>query len=219
MATGPTNQQGAKPQPGSTSPVGQPIGPLPADTARGQVAEVIPVWANFHWIVDQLNALQEEINNISPPGGVFVREVDTEFPIVGGPIIDRGTVGHATSSVGPTRYGDATHVAQFDVDKWGHITHASNVLITGGGGGSVSITAVSPITVTPSPTTNIGVITHDPSGVSPGTYGDSTHFMVATIEVDGHITNATLFPFSSVVIPGTFDWGKFLVGVRGQFCP
>jgi hypothetical protein len=48
------------------------------------------------------------------------------------------TLSLATTAVTAATYGDATHVGQFTVDSKGRITAASNVAITGGGGGAVS---------------------------------------------------------------------------------
>src|SRR6185437_13464813 len=62
----------------------------------------------------------------------------------------------------------------------------------GGGSGTVtSITATAPITVTPSPLTTTGVISHDVSGVTAATYGDATHVEQVTFDVDGHATSAS----------------------------
>ena len=111
LGTGPTNQQGPFPQTGSTTPTGQLIGPLPASTMPGQVAQTIPVMANFMFL---LNA----INNIAAGG---VSEVDTQYPIIGGPITTKGTVAHALSGVNPGTYGDASNLPQITVDQWGHV--------------------------------------------------------------------------------------------------
>src|SRR5208282_124966 len=62
--------------------------------------------------------------------------------------------------------------------------------------GTVDITATVPIAVTPSPITNAGVISHLPSGVTPGTYGDATHVPEFTVEGDGHVTAVTLVPIT-----------------------
>jgi len=80
--------------------------------------------------------------------------------------------------------------------------HSANAVWTpiggGGGGGTVtSITATTPIVVTPNPITATGVISHAASGVAAGTYGDSTHVAQVVVEADGHVTSA-----SSVAISG-----------------
>lgn len=58
-------------------------------------------------------------------------------------------------------------------------------------GGAVNITATSPIVVTPSPITGAGDISHADSGVTAGTYGDSTHVGQFTVNAKGHITAAS----------------------------
>lgn len=60
-----------------------------------------------------------------------------------------------------------------------------------GTGTVTSITATSPIVVTPSPITTTGVVSHAASGVTPGTYGDSTHTPRLDIDAKGHVTAAS----------------------------
>ena len=68
---------------------------------------------------------------------------------------------------------------------------------TGGGGtANVSITGAAPINTTPSPITGTGVVGHNASGVTPGTYGNSANVAQITVEIDGHITAATNVPIS-----------------------
>lgn len=82
-------------------------------------------------------------------------------------------------------YWDASNLAPYWYDTAWHT-------ITGGGGGTVtSITATTPVVVTPSPITGTGVISHAVSGVTAGTYGDSTHVAVPTVDAKGHITGIT----------------------------
>lgn len=59
----------------------------------------------------------------------------------------------------------------------------------------VSITATTPIIVTPSPILGTGVITHATAGTA-GTYGDSTHVPVVTTNATGHVTGVTLATIS-----------------------
>lgn len=58
-----------------------------------------------------------------------------------------------------------------------------------------SITATTPIIVTPSPITGTGVISHAAAGTA-GTYGDSTHVPVVTTNATGHVTGVTLAAIS-----------------------
>jgi hypothetical protein len=145
LGTGPTNQQGPAPQTGSTTPTGQLIGPLPASTMPGQLAETIPVMANFQFLLNAINNIV-----VNPPGG---------------------GVGPAGPPGPPGPQGPQG---------------------TPGTGGAVSITAVTPIVVTPSPITGTGVVSHAASGVTPGTYGDASHYPVVTVEADGHTTAVSL---------------------------
>ena len=189
LGTGPTNQQGPSPQTGSTTPTGQVIGPLPASTMPGQLAQSIPTMANFQFLLGALNQLQNEINNLTPGGAVSLTALP---PLAATPptITNTGSFSHLTSGVVAGTYGDATHVAQVTVDQFGHVDKLLNVPVTGGGG-AVSLTAVFPIVATPPTITGTGAFSHGASGVTPTTYGDSTHYPIFTVEADGHITSAS----------------------------
>ena len=54
----------------------------------------------------------------------------------GGPIDADVTVDLEDTGVAPGTYGDATHVAQIQIDAQGRILTAADVAISGGGGGS-----------------------------------------------------------------------------------
>jgi len=85
---------------------------------------------------------------------------------------------------------------------------------SGGGTGTVtSITATTPIVVTPSPITNTGVVSHATSGVAAATYGDASHYATFTVNASGHITSASQVAVSAGT--GTFDWGKYIAGRAG----
>lgn len=88
---------------------------------------------------------------------------------------------------------------------------------SGGGGGTgtvTSITATSPIVVTPSPITNTGVVSHAASGVTAASYGDAAHYATFTVDANGHITAAAQVAVSGG--GGSFDWGKY---IAGKACP
>jgi hypothetical protein len=195
MATGPTNQQGAVPQPGSTSPVGQPIGPLPADTAVGTVAQVIPVWANFHFLLDEINELQDEINdlqtqinNLKPGGGGGITQILTLEPVFGGPITTTGTLGvHDFLASGPKHFrgtvpdpGAIPGITRFLRED------ATWATPPGGSTGVTSVTGTAPIVVTnPTTTPNVSILTFGASGAThsrgavpdPGSSAGTNHFL------------------------------------------
>jgi hypothetical protein len=52
-----------------------------------------------------------------------------------GKLLSNPTIALADTAVTPGTYGDASHVGQFTVDQKGRITAASNIAISGGGGG------------------------------------------------------------------------------------
>ena len=88
--------------------------------------------------------------------------------VTGSPITSSGTltVDLDDTAVTPTTYGDATHVAQIVVDQQGRITAASEVAISGGGGGSGTVTSVATsngtfVNVTGGTITSTGTITGD----------------------------------------------------------
>src|SRR5690242_18973664 len=60
-----------------------------------------------------------------------------------------------------------------------------------GGSGPVSITATTPIVVTPTPLVNTGVSSHATSGVATATYGDATHVSQVAVNATGHVTSAS----------------------------
>ncbi len=63
--------------------------------------------------------------------------INVTAPITGGGLVKTSPiVGLANSGVTPSVYGDATHSPQITVDAHGLITHAEDVLISGGSGGS-----------------------------------------------------------------------------------
>ena len=114
--------------------------------------------------------------------------VPVEFTISGSPVTTTGTlaIGKAVENAntvwaGPTTGGPAEPTFRPLV--------AADIPVVGGS--VTSITATNPIVVTPDPITSTGTVSHNTSGVTPGTYGDSTHVGQFTVDAKGHITAAT----------------------------
>lgn len=76
---------------------------------------------------------------ITTGGTGTVTNVATGVGLTGGPITSNGTISLANTTVAAGTYGNATYVSQITVDAQGRITGASNVAISGGGGGNVSV--------------------------------------------------------------------------------
>ena len=128
------------------------------------------------------------------PGSGTVTSVAAAAPITAtpsNPITTTGTIGitdfvasgasHARGSVpDPGAVAGTTKFLREDA-TWA---------VPAGGGGSVSITATTPIVVTPSPLTGTGVVSHATTAVTPATYGDSTHVAQFTVNSTGHLTFA-----------------------------
>lgn len=76
----------------------------------------------------------------------LTRQINTTAPIAGGGSLENDlTLSHNNSGVTADTYGDATHVAQFTVDAKGHVTNATEVAISGGGGSSNERARVVPL--------------------------------------------------------------------------
>jgi hypothetical protein len=138
-----------------------------------------------------------------PAGTGTVTSIATTAPITGGTITTTGTIGVSDmtgdAGSGGTR-GTVPAPAAGDTAA-GKFLKADGTweIPSGTSTGSVtSISATSPIVVTPSPITTTGTISHATSGVTAASYGDSTHFTNFTVDADGHLTAASAVAFPAV---------------------
>lgn len=90
------------------------------------------------------------------------------------------------------------------------ITGPTELTITVTSGGSViTVSGTSPISVDNTDPAN-PIVEHDPSGVTPGVYGDASHVPAFIVDAEGHITGATNVP---IVAGVTYtDTGILVVG-------
>lgn len=101
-----------------------------------------------------------------------------------------------TTGVTAGTYGNATNVAQIIIDAKGRIIAASNVGLSGGGGGSPSGPAGGDLVGTyPNPQLAT-------SGVIAGSYGSSSQIPIVTFDTKGRATSAT-----TVVVSGASPTG------------
>lgn len=79
----------------------------------------------------------------------------------------------------------------------------------GGSGTVTSLTATAPIVAAPSPITGVGVLSHQASGVTPGTYTNPTIVVDATGHVDSAVSNtlpvSTVHAFGHTITAGAAD--------------
>lgn len=91
---------------------------------------------------------QQTFQNADVTNGGLAGKVDKTTEVIAGTALDGGgalannvTIDHANSAVTPGTYGDATNVPQFTVDQQGHVTGVTEVPISGGGGGGLTLLA------------------------------------------------------------------------------
>lgn len=113
--------------------------------------------------------------------------------------IAAGTISHNTSGIVAGTYGNSTAVGQVVADARGHLTFGSSIDIAFPAARVVD--GAAPIVVATSAGTF--ALSHNTSGVTAGTYGDSTAVSQVVLDARGHVTSALgvaiSFPSARVV--------------------
>jgi hypothetical protein len=127
----------------------------------------------------------------------YVSNVATGTGLTGGPITTTGTISIANTTVVSATYGNASTVAQFEVNAQGQLTSASNQAI------AISVGAVSgavPNTVNVLAGTGLsggGALTANVTldlantAITAATYGNATHVSQVTFDAQGRATSAS----------------------------
>ncbi len=168
---------------------------VPSDTIAKWVVRVAPAATTQGPLTLIFQRTLTAVSSGSGVGSVTSvgQTVPVEFNVSGSPVTGSGTLAITKANesantvwAGPTSGGAAqpTFRALVAAD------------IPTAGGSVTSVTATSPITVSPSPITSTGIISHAASGVSANTYGDSTNVPQITVNASGHITSASSVPIS-----------------------
>jgi len=109
-----------------------------------------------------------------------------------------------SSGVTAGTYGNGSNIPQFVVNSQGLLTFAGNIPFAGGGGGTGTVTnIVAGTDLTGGTITNTGTLNLSTTGVTAGTYGNSTSYPTVTVDTKGRITNIGTQTVSSTGGTGT----------------
>ena len=144
--------------------------------------------------------------------------LDSELSIISGVDITTSvsgttyTITHDASGVAAGTYGSASQIPIFTVDSQGHIDSATSVAVSdtlrllsdSTDSGSVSLldselTISGGTDITTSVSGTAYTITHDPSGVTAGTYGSASQIPILVIDSQGHVDSATTVAVSDTL--------------------
>jgi len=197
IATGTLTYQGtwdaSANSPTLTSSVGTLNNYYVVSTAGSTNLNGITDWAIGDWAIFN-GTVWQKIDNSEV---TYVSNVATGTGLTGGPITTTGTIAIANTTVVSATYGNASTVAQFEVNAQGQLTSASNQAI------AIGVAAVSgavPNTVNVLAGTGMsggGALTANVTldlantAVVAATYGNATHVSQITIDAQGRATAAS----------------------------
>ena len=118
-----------------------------------------------------------------------VTQVSTGTGLTGGPITTSGTVSLANTAVTAGTYGNATTVSQITVDAQGRITSASNISISSGGVGTVTLVNTG-TGLTGGPIISTGTVSLANTAVVAAAYGSAAQVGTFTVDAQGRLTAA-----------------------------
>jgi hypothetical protein len=197
IATGTLTYQGTwnanTNSPTLTSSVGTLNNYYVVSTAGSTNLDGITDWGVGDWAIFN-GTVWQKIDNSEV---TYVSNVATGTGLTGGPITTTGTISIANTAVVSATYGNASTVAQFEVNAQGQLVSASNqaiaigvAAVSGAVPNTVNVLAGTGMSGGGALTANV-TLTLANTAVVAATYGNATHVSQITIDAQGRTTAAS----------------------------
>jgi hypothetical protein len=197
IATGTLTYQGTwnanTNSPTLTSSVGTLNNYYVVSTAGSTNLDGITDWGVGDWAIFN-GTVWQKIDNSEV---TYVSNVATGTGLTGGPITTTGTISIANTAVVSATYGNASTVAQFEVNAQGQLVSASNqaiaigvAAVSGAVPNTVNVLAGTGMSGGGALTANV-TLTLANTAVVAATYGNATHVSQITIDAQGRATAAS----------------------------
>lgn len=197
IATGTLTYQGtwnaSTNSPTLTSSVGTLNNYYVVSTAGSTNLDGITDWGVGDWAIFN-GTVWQKIDNSEV---TYVSNVATGTGLTGGPITTTGTISIANTAVVSATYGNASTVAQFEVNAQGQLVSASNqaiaigvAAVSGAVPNTVNVLAGTGMSGGGALTANV-TLTLANTAVVAATYGNATHVSQITIDAQGRTTAAS----------------------------
>ncbi len=197
IATGTLTYQGTwnanTNSPTLTSSVGTLNNYYVVSTAGSTNLDGITDWAIGDWAIFN-GTVWQKIDNSEI---TYVSNVATGTGLTGGPITTTGTIAIANTTVVSATYGNASTVAQFEVNAQGQLVSASNqaiaigvAAVSGAVPNTVNVLAGTGMSGGGALTANV-TLTLANTAVVAATYGNATHVSQVTFDAQGRATAAS----------------------------